>query len=44
MHETIQPFMLDIDGDMQTDLVYVEPGEGNTKPKIRVALGKSSDS
>ena len=25
LHQTTQPFIIDIDGDMRTDLVYVEP-------------------
>jgi hypothetical protein len=29
---------------MQTDLVFVEPAKDNIKPKLRVALGRSSDS
>ena len=44
LHEQTQPFILDIDGDMRTDLVYVEPPINGGKPKIRVALGRSGDS
>ena len=36
-----QPFILDINGDMLTDFIYVSNG---AKPKIQVALGNSYNS